>query len=259
MEICQRLAERHKNLHFFQQKNRGPGRARNALIPLSTGLYTFFLDADDCINGEAMARAIKEARKRNDDLYFMKYQIEFHEKKVFRGMFDTDESLWKKFPQAKSDNERRLIAASLINYPWNRLIKTELLHDANIFFGSTVVHNDIAFHWESLLATNKIGYGEEVVCTHRKFERRAQITNISDHRRLTAFDALEFTHRHIVEHANGHSLLRNWNEFVSEFLKWLKEHLPKKHQPQYETRKAKMLELLAAAKQQKERSPCMTI
>ena len=240
-EICRRLAEKHDHLHFFQQKNRGAGRARNALIPLCTGLYTFFLDADDIIDGEPMGKAVKEAGQRP---LFHEVQTRIPEKKQVRGMFNADQALWERFRQAKDNDERRRIASSLVNYPWNRLIKTELLHDVNIFFGATVVHNDIAFHWESLLAASHIGYGEDAVCTHRKFERRAQITNISDQRRLAAFDALEFTHQRIVRHANGKYLIDAWKGFAGDLVKWIKKQVPEELHPQYEARKARLMDLL---------------
>jgi glycosyltransferase involved in cell wall biosynthesis len=244
--ICQRLERAHDNLHFFQQKNRGAGRARNAVIPLCTGLYTFFLDADDVIDGEQLSKAVLDARKRNNDLYFMKYKIEFHEAKQVRDMFNADKALWAGFRQAKNNNELRRIAASLINYPWNRIIKTELLHNANIFFGATVVHNDIAFHWESLLAARNIGYGEGEVCTHRKFEQRGQITNVSDHRRLAAFDALEATHHRIVRHDNAKHVIAVWTEFATHLVEWVRDRVPESLQPQYEVRKTRLLNLLAS-------------
>jgi glycosyltransferase involved in cell wall biosynthesis len=245
-EICLNLEKIHQNLHFFQQKNRGAGRARNAVIPLCTGLYTFFLDADDVVDDEQLAKAVLEAQKQNNDLYFMKYKIEFYEKKQTRNMFNADAALWDSFRNAKDNTELRKIASSLINYPWNRIIKTELLHDANIFFGATVVHNDIAFHWESLLAATNIGYGDGEVCRHRKFEQRSQITNISDHRRLAAFDAMEFTHHKIVKHANGKYLMDVWTEFSRKLAIWVKDRVPENLQAQYEVRKTKLLDLLAS-------------
>ncbi|MBN3852509.1 glycosyltransferase family 2 protein [Paraburkholderia sp. Ac-20340] len=249
-EICRSLEAKHSNLHFFAQKNRGAGRARNAVIPLCTGLYTFFLDADDVVDGVALGKAVTDAKRHDNDLYFMKYKIEFHEKKQVRDMFNADKALWDSFRQAKGNDELRRFAATLINYPWNRIIKTELLHDANIFFGATVVHNDIAFHWESLLAASQIGFGEDEVCTHRKFEERSQITNVSDHRRLTAFDALESTHNRIVEHPNGIYLIDVWSDFARNLVGWVKDRVPEELQPQYEARKTKFLDLLASQQEE---------
>lgn len=250
-EICRQLEEKHSNVHFFEQKNKGAGRARNALIPLCTGRYTLFLDADDVIDGTMLARSVMDATKKDNDLYFMKYKISFHEKGSERDMFNADKALWDKFASAKDNNELRVLAAELINYPWNRIIKTELLLDANIFFGPTVVHNDIAFHWDSLLAANRIGYTNDAVCTHRKFEQRAQITNVSDHRRLTAFDALEFTHHKIQKHHNGQYLIDVWVSFARNLVDWVKDRIPEDLQPQYQLRRAKLLDRLVSLQQEK--------
>lgn len=241
-EICRQLEQKHKNIHFFEQKNKGAGRARNALIPLCTGRYTFFLDADDVIDGKVLAQSVIDATKKDNDLYFMKYKIAFHEKGQERDMFNADKALWDKFSSAKDNNQLRILAAELINYPWNRIIKTELLLDANIFFGATVVHNDIAFHWDSLLAAKRIGYTNDVVCTHRKFEKRVQITNVSDHRRLTAFDALEFTHQKIQKHENGKYLSGAWVKFSTHLIEWVKDRIPEELQSQYQLRRAKLLD-----------------
>ena len=249
-EICRELEKTHSNVHFFEQKNKGAGRARNALIPLCTGRYTFFLDADDVIDGAMLARSVIDATKMDNDLYFMKYKISFHEMAIERDMFDADKVLWEQFSRAKDNNQLRLIAAELINYPWNRIIKTEMLLDANIFFGPTVVHNDIAFHWDSLLAANRIGYTNEAVCTHRKFDQRAQITNVSDHRRLTAFDALESTYRKIQKHNNGKYLIDVWVRFASNLVDWLKDRIPAELQPQYQLRRTKLLNQLASLKEE---------
>lgn len=250
-EICKKLEQKYDNLHFFEQKNKGAGRARNAVIPLCTGRYTFFLDADDTIDGERLAMAVKDATQKDNDLYFCKYKIAFHEKGQERDMFNADQALWEKFPAAKNNNQLRALAAALINYPWNRIIKTELLHDANIFFGPTVVHNDIAFHWDSLLAANSIGYSDYIVCTHRKFEQRAQITNVSDHRRLVAFDALGFTHSKIAKHDNGKYLMDAWVDFSSNLVKWVKERVPESLQPQYEAKRAKFMDHLTSLQEEK--------
>jgi glycosyltransferase involved in cell wall biosynthesis len=246
-EICLELEQRHENLHFFQQKNKGAGRARNAVIPLSTGLYTYFLDADDFFDGEQLAAAVLRAKERDNDLYFMRYKISYHEKNEERDLFHSDKKLWDKFAHAKSNNEVRTIAASLINYPWNRVIKTELLHEADIFFGGTAVNNDVAFHWQSILAANNIGYGQEVVCTHRKFEpqqSQSQITHISDQRRLSAFDALESTFKSVTGHANGKYVIEAWHDFARHVMNLVKEKISSDLMPDYEERKSKLIGLV---------------
>lgn len=243
-EICQKIEDTYVNFHFFQQTNRGAGSARNALIPLCTGTYTFFLDADDVVNGVELARAVADAKANDHDLYFLKYQIEFYEKHSVGGMFDQDKLAWNSFPDAKNNEEFRRLALSLVNHPWNRIIKTRLLHDAEIFFGTGSFSEDVLFNWESVLAATHIGYGDEVVVTYRKFEQRPQLTNVKDRRRLTAFDMLEFAHRRIVRHANSAGLLDIWHEAMKKRMKWLKGLTPIEVQQEFEERRVRLMSFL---------------
>ena len=244
--ICQEYADRYQHIHFYQQGNKGAGRARNAVIPLCTGEYTFFLDADDVIIADNLVAAVRDASSKQHDLYLMKYNIEFFEENKSRGMFNADQEIWDKFAHATSNNELKLLASGLINYPWNRIIKTELLHDENIFFGSTVVHNDIPYHWHSVVAANNIGYSENAVCAHRKFSARSQITNINDVRRLAVFESLRFTNETIAKYSAYDAQMQTvWCKFVRDLVVWAKDRVPETHMEQYEALKEELLAQLA--------------
>lgn len=224
--ICQRYADKYNNVNFYQQGNKGAGRARNTVIPLCTGRYTFFLDADDIINAAALEKAVEQATIEDTDLLFMRYRIDFFEDKKSRGMFDADRKLWESFKSMRNVNEIRSAVAALINYPWNRIIKTDLLHDENIFFGPTVVHNDIPYHWHSVIAAKKISYTDDEVCTHRKFSARNQITNIADGRRLMVFEALRYTQERIMQYPEFSDINPQWTKFSSELIDWAKVRVP---------------------------------
>ncbi|MGF6572921.1 glycosyltransferase involved in cell wall biosynthesis [Paraburkholderia sp. GAS333] len=246
-DICRKIEETYANFHFFQQKNSGAGPARNALIPLCTGTYTFFLDSDDVVDGVQLARAVTDAKAKDHDLYFMKYQIEFYEKHRVGGMFGQDEVVWNGFPAAKDIEECRGLALALVNYPWNRIIKTQLLHDAALCFGAGSFSEDVLFNWESVLSATHIGYGNEVVVTHRKFEQRPQLTNVKDRRRLRAFDVLEFAHSRVVRHPNSAVLLDTWNEAMKKRMHWLKGLTPDECLQEFEVRRVKLMDLLVGS------------
>lgn len=224
--ICQHYADKYNNVNFYQQGNKGAGRARNTVIPLCTGRYTFFLDADDIINAATLEKSVEQASIENADLLFMRYRIDFFEDKKSRGMFDADRKLWESFKEEIDTSGLRKSVSSLINYPWNRIIKTDLLHDENIFFGPTVVHNDIPYHWHSVIAAKKISYTDDEVCTHRKFSARSQITNITDGRRLMVFEALRYTQERIMQYPEFSDIKPQWIKFSSELIDWAKVRVP---------------------------------
>lgn len=239
LKICHDFEKKFNNIHVYQQGNKGAGRARNAVIPLCTGEYTFFLDADDTVNAGSLENAVKEAKRQSSDLYFVKYAIEFYEENKKRGMFNADEAIWKKVLKEDNQQRRAELASGLINYPWNRLIKTSLLQSENIFFGSTVVHNDIPYHWHSILAAKKIAFSNLTVCTHRKFSERSQITNISDERRLMVFESLRFTNE-IIRRYDAPFINNSWYGFATHVVGWAKDRVPETHLEQYEDMKKEL-------------------
>ena len=156
----------------------------------------------------------------------MKYRIEFFEDNKSREMFDADKKIWGALKSQGNIKDMRRLVSSLINYPWNRIIKTDLLHDENIFFGPTVVHNDIPYHWHSVIAAKKISYTDDEVCTHRKFSARNQITNITDSRRLMVFEALRYTQERLMHYSEFSAIKPQWSKFSSELIEWAKVRVP---------------------------------
>jgi glycosyltransferase involved in cell wall biosynthesis len=233
LAVMREYERRHPNVHVFAQGNRGAGRARNSVIPLSTGRYTYFLDADDLIEAEALGAAVAQADAESADLVMVKYRIEYTDEDRTQGMFGGDRQIWDQLPQASNNAERQKLAAKLINYPWNRVIRTSLLHDANIFFGATVVHNDVQFHWHSVTSATNIGYMDVEVCTHRKFATRDQVTNISDARRLAVLEALRATHERISQLPSYPDVQNEWEAFALHLLEWAKTRIPDALQARY--------------------------
>lgn len=245
LEIMREYEKKYSNVHVFEQKNRGAGRARNAVIPLCTGRYTYFLDADDVIDASALREAVQKATRENSDLLFVKYQIEFTDEKRTRDMFNDDAEIWRQLPDATELPELQSLVAGLINYPWNRVIRTSVLHDANIFFGPTVVHNDVLFHWHSILAAQSIGFLDAPVCTHRKFQDRAQVTNIVDERRMAVLEALRGTHQRISDLSSYEAVREQWRDFARGLLDWAEKRIPESSKHVYRERAAELAQSLA--------------
>lgn len=254
LRVMRKYESAHDNVHVFTQKNRGAGRARNAVIPLITGRYTYFLDADDVVDPNALARAVKLATKENSDLMFMKYKIDFVDERRIQGMFGSDREIWGELEKAASNQERQALVSALINYPWNRIVKTDLLHDANIFFGATVVNNDVLYHWHSILAAETIGFLNEAVCTHRKFKSRDQVTNIQDERRMVVLEALRSTHARITMLPSYSNVAPSWRFFAKELIEWAGPKVPNALRVEYEEKAG--LFLGAMEEETRESRPC---
>lgn len=244
LDICQRYASKYPNFYAFSQKNKGAGVARNGLIPLAIGRYTYFLDADDTIDVAALERAFLCANKNKSDLVLFKYSIDFYDKNERRGMFNSDQTIWDELLTKDTNDEKKRVAAKLINYPWNRMISTKLLHDENIFFGKTVVHNDVPYHWHSIISAKNIYVHDEVVCNHRKFEEREQITNIADIRRMMVLEAYRYTNHLLSQYEDFKTLLPAWKSFITHLLTWAESKIPESEKQRYISKRSEILKEL---------------
>jgi glycosyltransferase involved in cell wall biosynthesis len=225
-ELCTSAAKDADNIHIFRQGNRGAGRARNALTPLCTGTYTYFLDGDDEIDANSLGEALRVAQEKDCELVVAQYQLEYPEEQRVAPMFKKDADIWHQLASGDTGTDQRSLAASLIAYPWTRLIKTSFLHDHHIFFGTTIVHNDVQFVWHGLAAASTIGFAPVPVCRHKKFTTLPQITNISDHRRLQVIHALEATYSRIAGYSTYPQLESQWLRFSKDLLAWAKQRVP---------------------------------
>lgn len=242
LTVLRGLEAKHPNVHVFTQGNRGAGRARNSVIPLCTGRYTLFLDADDSVRPQNLAKVVAAADTLTADLVFMKYRIDYVDEGRSRGIFNADKRAWSALKDAKDQSAKQGAAARLINYPWNRIIRTSLLREERIFFGSTPVHNDVLFHWHSIVASRKIHAVDVEVCVHRKFTKREQVTNIADARRLAVLAALIETDDRIAPLRASRHVREAWIAFARHILGWAEGRVPADHLEEYRQRRA-ILEL----------------
>ncbi|MDG6881295.1 Hyaluronan synthase [Phocoenobacter uteri] len=247
-ELCDSYAKNNERVYSFFQNNKGAGVARNLVIPLLTGKYSYFVDADDIVDIKALEEAIKFADKNKNDLLMFTYKINFFEKNTTRGMWNADQDLWNKLLKSSSNQEKKILSSQMVNYPWIRIIKTSLLHNENIFFGKTVVHNDVPYHWHTIIAAKNIGVFDKAICTHRKFDVRQQITNISDERRLMVLEAYRYTHNLLKKYDDYPVLFNYWQKFTRDLLTWARDRVPKEKLEFYKKRHKQIVDGLKEVK-----------
>lgn len=243
-EICEKYASEYEHIFCFTQKNKGAGVARNTVIPLISAKYTYFVDADDEVSIDNLVEALQFAEHNQNDLVLFEYKIHWYDKNSYSGMWESDQKLWSQLLQAQSENDKKIIASKMVNYPWIRIIKTKLLQDEKIFFGKTIVHNDVPYHWHSIIAAKNIGVFKKPVCSHRKFEQRQQITNIKDERRLAVLEAYRYTHELLKKYDSYPMLFDSWQKFSRDVINWAKDRIPEEHIEYYKKRQKEIVENL---------------
>ncbi len=96
-EVAQKYCDKNKNIILSQQKNQGPGAARNKAFSLSSGEYIQYLDADDLLAPDKIELQIDELQKHHDNIFVFGSVAEF---KV-----NTDNAYFQNFYYFKDYND----------------------------------------------------------------------------------------------------------------------------------------------------------
>ena len=223
------------------------------------------MDADDDADFGALSRAVAFATRKEIDLLMLPYEIETVKKlgasRIVRGMFVKDAALFKGVGKLKDNasstsSQRAFKAAAfgLINYPWNRLVKSQLLRDHDVFFGPTPVHNDVQYHWHTIAVARNVQFFDEPVITHRKFETRNQTTTLQGDARTTVVDAVLMTHRvlkSVTFYGDADRMhVAIWERFVEALFAWATKLVtPGDLMREYKRRAASTLRLIRRSSQ----------
>ena len=261
-QIISQLEEARPRMYSIQLLVQAPaGLLRNLVIPLLEGTYVFFLDADDSVDGQALEAATSIAVQQGFDLLMLPYQLAFVSQQgneqvtTLMGMDKYDHATWMQTVALQSSNATREIAMTLVNYPWNRLARSEFLQAERVFFGTTQVQNDVQYHWHALSAARRVAFLAATaapVCYHKKFvgTSRMQLTKVKSSSRLEMFWALQATHRILcqrVSHVDGPGTMPAWQHFVNKTMEWVRNNklVPAKSMPEFLRSKARMIECVA--------------
>lgn len=144
-QICDDYAKKDSRIHVLHKSNGGVSSARNSGLDLASGEYVFFVDSDDCLEGNAVERIVEKAEDTNADI-------------VMCGFFYrvvSDSSVVKNLPCCYFEGNNKellercfedILKKELINPPWNKLIKTDIIQENNIRFNQEIsILEDISF------------------------------------------------------------------------------------------------------------------
>jgi len=129
-EICKKY--NNKNIKLFKQKNMGVSETRNRIIELSTAKWITFIDSDDLIDFDNYSKIFKKIKNKKYD-----YCIDVR-----------NNALLKKI-EKYSDNRKisYLIEKEIINSPWAKFYKTDILKNNNIHFDKEIsLGEDLLFN-----------------------------------------------------------------------------------------------------------------
>jgi glycosyltransferase involved in cell wall biosynthesis len=153
--ICDEYAKRDPRIMVYHRSNKGVSAARNYGIEKATGMFLLFVDADDTIEPEMVEGCMQLANSHQADLVicsFRYHKIDDHclvENSLGSHYSGSAKELFQNWFSVLMEKE-------LLNPPWNKLIKRELLMWSQIRFHEKFsICEDRAFSIQIIAASRK--------------------------------------------------------------------------------------------------------
>ena len=165
----------------MRQENAGQAVARNRAIPLCTGEYTGFMDADDYAKPDMFEKLYTAATACYADYASCGY-TDFCTK-------DGVEKLDKEvIPPPCKDNKDLYIDTYVV--PLMHLFRTDLLQESGVLFPEGLIYEDTAFYINMIPHLGKVTYvNESLACRMR--HANSTMTNISPSRVRNIFGVMD--------------------------------------------------------------------
>ena len=148
-KLCDALAQKNERITVMHQTNKGQGVARNAAINLCDTEYILFVDSDDYIHPELLERCMGAAQKHNCDIVLFD-AVSVDESGKTGALYDLPVSTNK----VLTKSEKCILSKN--PSPCDKLYKTSLFKDNNIYYPGKVWYEDLRTIPKVLLFADKI-------------------------------------------------------------------------------------------------------
>ena len=142
-EILDKYAKRYPNIKAIHQNNQGLSGARNTAIKHITGKYTMFVDSDDFLKKDAMAKLYEYAEERKADLVVFDHVLgEEGSEKVARHHFKNIAEKYNDIP-FNIDTADTLIYRYFPPAVWAKFYLSDIIKDLRFEYG--MFYEDIPY------------------------------------------------------------------------------------------------------------------
>lgn len=214
-EILQHYGKKDRRMKVLRSEdgNQGPGAIRNQGIKMAKGTYIAFVDSDDYIDPNMIAKLLYEAETYDLDLSMCtikKFSANAREKfpkcvydYYIHKDLDGKTFHWKDIEQVLF----RLRFSSC-----NKLYRKDFLIQNNIYFAEGVFWEDMVFTYKALLLAKKMRFIRENLYFNRK-ARSGSTTGTQGGRAVTAFDSMAILEEFLTRELQEKSLVDQFKAF----------------------------------------------
>jgi len=154
-DILDGYAKDNNNVVVINQKNQGLAVARNSGIKAARGKYLAFVDSDDYIDSEMINAMYQRAQNEGSDIVICRYEQVYEDGSVhYTSGITADYS--------KGELFKRVLAGKISGMACDKLYKTSLFLDNNIFYPKGLYHEDLVVTFKLFYYAKNISVIEKV-------------------------------------------------------------------------------------------------
>ena len=161
--IVREYEEKYSSINYIYQENQGQGKARNMALEISKSTHVMFLDSDDYIHEQTLARCIEWILKEDPDL------VHFEHRKLYedgRIIYPKENRFFDGISIASGEMCEEILNNSTY-YTWNNLFNRNFLVENDIRYGSGVSVQDYVFLAKVGIHAKKICFIHAPLATYR--------------------------------------------------------------------------------------------
>ncbi len=168
--ICEKRSQLDPRIRAFHAENAGPAAARNLGINHASGIFMFFLDADDFLETNALALLVEAYHEHKSDIVIGDFHgvSDGRAGAGYKGVFHEDRLLEQQDLVAYARSYlRKPNRFTLFAYSWGRLLRTCIIKDHNIRFDEDLhTFEDVAFNFDYLQHVHEVFFLKERLYNH---------------------------------------------------------------------------------------------
>lgn len=197
---------------LFLQENKGLSGARNTGMQYASGKYICFIDSDDTVEPDFLAKLYQKTIDTDADMVFCAFRSVDEQGNCIQNIYESVVEP-NEITNIKSKKELFLIQ----NAAWNKLYKRQIIEENNLSFTEGVWYEDIRFTKKYLLFAEKCVYCDDILYNY--LQRSGSImSSMKSERNIEILDALKEVEDFYAEY-------NLWEDFKDEIEILAIEHI----------------------------------